>query len=103
MVGRVRDDVGVFDPWGPGDVFRSGLREIVAARAALDALETELVIGARRRGYKWRELAQDLNMSAHGARRRHLAHDPIYAWRSQREPGLAEYLAELAASEAARR
>jgi hypothetical protein len=66
-------------------VFRSGLREIVAVRAALDALETELVIGARRRRYKWRELGEDLGLSAHGARKRHLAVDPIYAWRSQRE------------------
>jgi hypothetical protein len=75
--------VRTFEPWGPGDVFRSGLREIVAARAALDALETELVVGARRRGCKWRQLGDDLGISAHGARKRHLAADPIYAHRSQ--------------------
>lgn len=77
-----------FEPWGPGDVFRSGLREIVAVRAALDALETELVVGARSRGYSWRELGKDLGLSAHGVRKRHLAVDPIYAWRSQRDPWL---------------
>ena len=88
---RCRSDdvpVSVFEPWGPGDVFRSGLREIVAVRAALDALETELVVGARRRGSKWRELGEDLGLSAHGARKRHLAADPIYAWRSRREDRL---------------
>jgi hypothetical protein len=85
----------VFDPYGRGDVFRTGLREIVAARAALAALESELVVGARRRGYKWRELGEDLELSPHGARKRHLAVDPIYARKSQREPGLAEYLSEL--------
>ena len=72
---RSRQDVraSAFEPWGPGDVFRSGLREIVALRAALDGLETALVVGARRRGYTWRELGEDLGLSAHGARKRHLA------------------------------
>lgn len=74
----------VFDPWGPGDVFRSGLREVVALRAVLDALEAELVIGARRRGYWWRELGEDLGLSAHGVRKRHLARDPIHAWKTER-------------------
>jgi hypothetical protein len=77
-----------FEPWGPGDVFRSGLREIVTARAALDALETKLVVGARSRGYSWRKLGEDLGLSAHGVRKRHLAVDPIYARRSQRNPWL---------------
>jgi hypothetical protein len=65
-------------------VFRSGLREIVAARAALDRLETELIVGARGRGHNWRELGEDLGLSAHGVRKRHLAVDPIRAWRAQR-------------------
>ena len=82
----------VLDPRDPGGVFRAGLREIVAVRAVLDALEAELVIAARDRGAKWRELGEDLGMSAHGVRKRHLAVDPIYAWRSQREPTFAEYL-----------
>jgi hypothetical protein len=69
-------------------VFRSGLREIVAVRAALDALETELVVGARSRGYSWRKLGEDLGLSAHGVRKRHIAVDPIYAWRSQSDPWL---------------
>ena len=68
-------------------MFRSGLREIVAVRAALDALEAELVVGARGRGSKWRELGEDLGMSAHGVRKRHVAVDPIYAWRAQRTRG----------------
>ena len=88
----------MFDPWGPGDVFRSGLREIMAARAALDRLETELVVGARGRGYKWRELGEDLGLSAYGVRKRHVAVDPIYAWRSQRTRGLAPSLDEHAGS-----
>jgi hypothetical protein len=83
-LGRVRDDVFVFDPWGPGDVFRSGLREIVAVRQALDALEAELVVGARGRGHNWRELGEDLGLSAHGVRKRHVAVDPIHAWKVQR-------------------
>lgn len=57
-------------------------------RAALDALETELVVGARSRGYSWRKLGEDLGLSAHGVRKRHIADDPIYAWRSQRDPWL---------------
>ncbi len=80
--------VSAFKPWGPDDVFRSGLREIVALRAALDALETELVVHARSRGCKWRELGDDLGLSPHGARKRHLDADPIHAWRRQRDPGL---------------
>ena len=79
-----REDVQVFDPWGPGDVFRSGLREIVAVRVALDQLEAELVVGARGRGYKWRELGEDLGLSAHGVRKRYVAVDPIHAWKVQR-------------------
>lgn len=78
---RLGDDVHVFDPWGPGDVFRSGLRELVVLRAVLDALEAELVVGARERGYKWRDLGEDLGLSPHGVRKRHIAVDPIYAWR----------------------
>jgi hypothetical protein len=78
------DDVLVFDPWGPGDVFRSGLREIVALRAVLDALEAELVVGARGRGCRWQDLGEDLGLSAHGVRKRHLASDPIYAWKQRR-------------------
>jgi hypothetical protein len=86
--------VRVHDSWERGGVFRAGLREIVAARAALDALEAELVAAAREQGCKWRELADDLGMSMHGARKRHLAVDPIYAWKSQREPLFAEYPTE---------
>jgi hypothetical protein len=84
LAAGVGDDVAVFEPWGPGDVFRSGLREIVALRRVLDALEIELVVSARRRGCGWRDLGEDLGLSAHGVRKRHLAVDPIHAWRSSR-------------------
>jgi hypothetical protein len=86
--------VCVLESWDPGGNFRAGLREIVALRAALDGLEAELVAAARGQGCKWRELGDDLGMSGHGVRRRHLAVDPIYAWRAQREPLFAEDLAE---------
>ena len=88
------------DVWGPNHVFRSGLRELVVVRAQLHALESELVAGARRRGHKWRELGDDLGLSAHGVRKRHLAVDPIYAWKSQREPALTDYLKGLRESDA---
>ena len=68
-----------FAIWGAGDVYRSGLREIVAVRAALDALESALVAHARARGTSWHALGEDLGLTAHGARRRHLGVDPRYA------------------------
>jgi hypothetical protein len=58
----------------------------VAVRAALDALERALVIEARRRGYRWRELGADLGLSPHGVRKRHVAQDPIRAARRTHEP-----------------
>jgi hypothetical protein len=61
------------------------LRELVAVRAALDALERALVIEARRRGYRWRELGADLGLSPHGVRKRHVAQDPIRAARRTHE------------------
>ncbi|MGH3073251.1 MAG: hypothetical protein ACRDNB_13435 [Gaiellaceae bacterium] len=89
----------VFAPYGPNDVVRSGLREIVAVRAALDALEAALVVEGRRRGHRWATLGEELGLSAHGVRKRHLAIDPIYAWKLARPPSPAEelrrHLAEL--------
>ena len=85
----------MFEPYGYADVFRSGLREIVALRVVLDALEAELVVGGRLRGYPWSVLAEDLGLSPWGARKRHLAVDPIYARRPAREPTLADVLAAL--------
>jgi hypothetical protein len=79
------------------DPVRVGLRELVAVRAALDSLEAELVIQARRRGYRWRELGADLGLSAHGARKRHVARDPIAALRQPREPMTFEELREALA------
>lgn len=90
--------VVVFARHGRDDVVRTGLREIVALRAALDALEATLVVEGRRRGYRWADLGDDLGLSSHGARKRHLAIDPIYAWKKQRPPSPAEELRALLAS-----
>lgn len=83
------------------DVVESGLRELVATRAALDSLEATLVTRARLAGATWSELAAPLGLSKQGVRQRHLPIDPIFARRSLRPPTIAEYhaamLAELAA------
>lgn len=75
----------MFDVYGSDDVFRTGLREILAARAVLDALEAQLIAGARNRGYAWRVLGEDLGLTRQGVRKRHLVVDPIYARRSEPE------------------
>jgi hypothetical protein len=80
------------------DVVRVALREIVAVRTALDSLETKLVIEARRRGHRWRELGADLGLSAHGVRKRHVAHDPIRAQRRPDEPMSFEELRDALAA-----
>jgi hypothetical protein len=74
------------------------LRELVAARAALDSLETSLVVCARSRGASWSELATTLGLSKQGARKRHLAVDPIFARRPARPPTIEEYHAEMRAA-----
>ena len=79
------------------DVFRSGLREIVALRAVLVSLESELVVGARLRRHSWRAVGDDLGLSPGGARRRHLAVDPPRTREPYREASLAEALAHLIA------
>ena len=66
-------------------------------RAALESLEVALVVEGRRRGLRWSDLGADLGLSAHGARKRHLANDPIYAWKLQRPPTPAEEVERLAA------
>jgi hypothetical protein len=68
------------------EAVRVGLRELVAARAALDSLEAALVIEARRRGFRWHEVGADLGLTAHGVRKRHVARDPIRAQRRPEEP-----------------
>ena len=67
-------------------------------RAALNSLETEFVVLARRSGCTWAELAQDLELTAGGVRRRHLASDPILARPSTKPPTIEEYHAELVAA-----
>ncbi len=86
----------MFARHGPNDVVRTGLREIVAVREVLDRLEAALVVEGRRRGSHWSELGADLGLSLHGARKRHLVNDPIYAWKLQRPPTPAEEIGRLA-------
>jgi len=57
------------------------LREIVAARAALNSLEAALVVRARSYGRSWSELAAPLGVTKQAARSRHVARDPIAARR----------------------
>ena len=76
----------------------SALRELVAARAALDSLEATLVARARSSGATWSELAAPLGLSKQGIRKRHLAIDPIFARRPSKPPTIDEYHAELAAA-----
>lgn len=95
---RTGDDVCVFARHGRDDVVRAGLREVVAAREALDRLEAALVVEGRRRGYRWSQLGDDLGLSLHGVRRRHLVRDPVYAWKRTRPPSPAEELRQLLAS-----
>ena len=74
------------------------LREIVAARAALESLEQTLVARARSHGASWSDLAEPLGLSKQGVRKRHLARDPVFARRRQRPPTIAEYHAEMVAA-----
>ncbi|HUP33177.1 MAG TPA: hypothetical protein VM184_09115 [Gaiellaceae bacterium] len=65
------------------------LREIVAARAALDSLEATLVVRARSYGRSWSELAAPLGVTKQAARSRHVARDPVAARRrAEREQDL---------------
>jgi hypothetical protein len=80
-------------------IVAAGLREIAAARVALEALESALVVRARLGGATWTELGSLLALTKQGARARHLAIDPVYAAaRQPREPrNIGEWHAELAA------
>ena len=80
------------------EAIERGLEAIVAARGALDSLERTLVVRAREHGATWSELCGPLGLSKQGARRRHLAIDPIFARRPLRPPTIAEYHAEMFAS-----
>lgn len=74
------------------------LRDLVAARVALDAREAELVVRARAHGATWADLGRSLGLSKQAARKRHLAIDPIFARRARRAPTIEEYHAEIAAA-----
>lgn len=74
------------------------LREIIMARAALDSLETMLVVRARSRGATWSELGTVLGLTKQGARTRHLATDPLFERRSQKPPSIEEYHADFVAA-----
>jgi hypothetical protein len=89
----------MFDRHGPNDIVHAGLREVLAARHALDRLEAALVLEGRRRGYRWVDLGSALGLSLHGVRRRHLGIDPIYAWKQTRPPTPEEEIARLLAAE----
>jgi hypothetical protein len=54
-----------------GSAYLDELREIVAARVALGAAETELVARARLAGVTWTEIGGALGMTRQGARKRH--------------------------------
>jgi len=77
---------------------RRALREVVAARAVLETLESKLVVAAREQGVSWGELAVDLGITPQGARQRHLAVDPIAARRPKRQSAMAAFHAELDAA-----
>ena len=77
---------------------RAGLREVVAVREALNSLEAQLVVQARLNGCTWAELAEDLELTAGGVRRRHLAIDPVFARRPVRRSSIDEYHAEFVAA-----
>ena len=53
---------------------------------------------AREHGATWSELGEPLGLSKQGARRRHLAIDPIFARRPRRPPTIDEYHAEMLAT-----
>jgi hypothetical protein len=76
----------------------SALRDIVLARAALDSLERTLVVHARSYGSTWSDVAAPLGLSKQGARRRHVAGDPIFGRRSRRPPTIDEYHEQMLAA-----
>lgn len=80
---------------------RRALREVVAVRAALETLESQLVVAAREQGVSWGSLATDLGITRQGARQRHLSVDPVAARRpkSAMDAFYAEFHAAVAAGE----
>lgn len=69
-----------------GSTAERGLREVVAARAQLDALQTVLVLEARRQWATWAEIGCLLGLTAQGAWKRYHSIDPTPPRRSsQRE------------------
>jgi hypothetical protein len=80
------------------DVIGRALRNVVQARAALDAIEAEIVAGARLAGYSWAAIGECLELSRQGARKRHRSVDPPASERPKHERDLAAALAERAAT-----
>ena len=74
------------------------LREIAALRRVLDSLEAELVRNARLDGASWTTIAAELGLTRQGARRRHLAIDPLPPRPKQPVSGLDAYLEQLKAA-----
>lgn len=77
---------------------RSALRELVAARSALEALESQLVIAGREQGASWAELAVDLGVTRQGARQRYLAVDPVAARRPKPQSAMDAFYTEFDAA-----
>ena len=61
---------------GSASSARRALRELAAARAALDGLEEQLVIRARAERWSWHSIARDLGLSGSTVHRRHAERDP---------------------------
>lgn len=80
---------------------RRALREVVAVRAALETLESQLVVAAREQGVSWGSLATDLGITRQGARQRHLSVDPVAARRPKPASALNAFYAEFHAAVAA--
>ncbi|MHB1241847.1 MAG: hypothetical protein ACYC1P_00350 [Gaiellaceae bacterium] len=59
----------------PTEQLRDELLAIAAARVALDARESELVVAARARGCTWAEIGEIVGLTANGVRKRHLEAD----------------------------
>jgi hypothetical protein len=63
----------VLPEWFRADFSRDALRELIAVRTALDALEVELVATLRALGFTWVELAEILDMTPQGVGKRYRA------------------------------
>lgn len=89
------------DELRPLPATRRALRDVVAARAVLATLESQLVVAAREQGVSWGALAADLGITRQGARQRHLTVDPVAARRPKPQSAMDAFYAEFHAAMAA--